>query len=831
MAIAPAAEYAFGLALLAGVLWLGWRLTRALEQRTRELRASEERFRELFEHGVEGVYESQPQGGFVRVNPAMARMFGFAGAEEMARIAPGETVGLYVSPTRRAEFFQLLGANDSVTNFESEVRRRDGKVIWISENVRAVRDPGGRLLYLQGFVSDISARKRAELELRASEVRYRMLFENSPVGIVEINSLETIARLDSLREAGVADLATWMSAHPDEAMEILLRMPIVGMNAAALDLVGARSIEEVRAGLGRIFGPEALALRRHSLLRLWDGRYDVEGETNLLTLDGATRRVFVRWWMPQVAGRPRGEHTQAALIDLTATKSAEAALAAERERLAVTLRAMTESVVTADTAGIVQFINEAAGELTGWPPAAAVGRPLADVCIFSNEKTGRPVAAPIATAVATGAPVDLPARTTLQARGGKVRLVEGRCAPIRDPAGRGVGAVLVVRDITARVRFESEMLRASKLDSVGVLAGGIAHDFNNLLAIIMGNLTLALNDEPTKAAGGRWLKEAERGTVRARELTQQLLTFARGGDPVRTAVLLPDVVREAAEFALHGTPVRCEFDMAEDVRPADADKGQIGQVVQNLVLNAVQAMPAGGVIRLSLRNDSLAAGAVPPLPAGDYVKLSVADAGKGIAPEHLAHIFEPFFTTKEHGTGLGLATVFSVVQKHRGHVVVESSPERGGTTFHLWLPVAHVEPAVVVGSASPFDKLHGRVLFMDDEEPIRLMTGSLLERLGLEATLTSDGGEAVKEYVLARLKGQPFDLVIMDLTVPGGMGGAAAMQEILKIDPRACGIVSSGYSSDPVMANYRAHGFRASVPKPYRMADFTRTLREVLAEK
>jgi CheY-like chemotaxis protein len=317
--------------------------------------------------------------------------------------------------------------------------------------------------------------------------------------------------------------------------------------------------------------------------------------------------------------------------------------------------------------------------------------------------------------------------------------------------------------------------------------------------------------------------------MRARELTQQLLTFARGGEPVRTAVLMPDVVREAAEFALHGAAVRCEFDLAADVWPADADRGQIGQVVQNLVINAVHAMPAGGVVRIGLCNETLAAGVMPPLPAGDYLRLDVADNGNGIAPEHLARIFEPFFTTKEHGSGLGLATVFSVVRKHRGHVTVESSVGRG-TTFRVWLPAAKAEPAEKPALASPLEPLHGRVLFMDDEEPIRRMTLTLLERLGLETTVTADGHEAVQQFALARAGGQAFDVVIMDLTVPGAMGGAEAMREILKLDPNARGIVSSGYSSDPVMANYRAHGFRAMVPKPYRIADFARTLREVLAE-
>jgi two-component system cell cycle sensor histidine kinase/response regulator CckA len=360
-----------------------------------------------------------------------------------------------------------------------------------------------------------------------------------------------------------------------------------------------------------------------------------------------------------------------------------------------------------------------------------------------------------------------------------------------------------------------------------VLAGGIAHDFNNLLSIVMGSISLAMLEARVQEVAGKWLREAERATLRARDLTHQLLTFAKGGEPVRAAVALADVVREAAKFALHGATVRCELDIAPDLRPADADKGQIGQVVQNLVLNAVQAMRGGGTVHLRLKNEILAAGTVATLPPGNYLRLEISDSGPGIAPEHLARIFEPFFTTKEQGSGLGLATVYSVIQKHRGHITVESTLG-SGTTFRIWLPAARVEPVAVAQSASPFEPIRGRVLFMDDEEPIRMMTRALLERLGLEVKLTSDGGEAVREYAAAHAHGQPFDVVIFDLTVPGAMGGADAMREILRINPTAKGIVSSGYSSDPVMANFQAHGFRGSVPKPYRIADFSRTIREVL---
>ncbi len=813
--------------LLVTLGWTGWRLSRELKRRTGEWEASEARFRELFENAIEGVYENPPEGGFRRANPALARILGYASVEELLRVPPQATALIYVSPTRREEFFAALGSADHIANFESEIKRPDGVSVWIKENVRAVRDARGSLLYLQGFVSDVTERKRTETELQESEERFRVLFEHSPIGMLECDYRATMAWLDGLRARGVTDLGAWMAAHPAETDGILRQVDLVGANAAARKLTGAATLAELRGNISRILTDETIAARRDMLAAAWAGRGEAEGEFALRSLEGAMKRVYYRWWVPTIEGQTSLARTQIALVDLTAIRGAQQALAAERERLSVTLSAMTEAVITVDGDGHVRFMNDAAGRLTGWAALQCIAQPLGQICPLQHA-TIPWVTAPAQAAMAGAGPVDLPAQTTLVSREGKSRLVEGQCAPIRDAGGVAIGAVLVMRDVTESSRIEAELIRASKMQSIGVLAGGIAHDFNNLLSIVMGNITLALLDAPTEATGGRWLREAERGALRARDLTQQLLTFAKGGDPVRTAAKLSDIVREAAEFALHGAAVKCEIEVAPDLRAADVDKGQIGQVVQNLVMNAVQAMPEGGVVRLDLRNETLAAGAVPTLPAGEYVRFEVADCGVGIAPQHILHIFEPFFTTKEHGSGLGLATVYSIIQKHRGHIAVESTPGNG-TLFRIRLPATRVDPPKPATPLNEGEPLRGRVLFMDDEEPIRIMTKALLERLGLEVVLTEEGGEAVRNYALARMNGKPFDLVIMDLTVPGAVGGAEAMREILKIDPKARGIVSSGYSSDPVMANFRDHGFRGMVPKPYRIADFARTIREVLS--
>jgi PAS domain S-box-containing protein len=710
---------------------------------------------------------------------------------------------------------------------EFRMRCKDGNYKWILSRGMALFDQAGKPQRLVGSHSDIDERKRAEESLRASEERYRVLFENSPVAIIEYDLRGLQAWLDELKAGGADDFDAYADAHPGVFDDVLPGAVLAGVNRETLHLVGASSRAEALAALPRIVTADMGRVRRSLCRALWQGQGAVEGEMRINALDGTSRRVFYRWWVPVLGGRPSFAWTQVVLVDMTGIKRTEEALAAERERLAVTLRAMAEGVITTDTEGKVLFVNNAAGELTGWPEQGAIGRALEDVCVLRHEKTRMPVAAPAQTAIASRGIFDLPPNTVLIDRQGAPRVIEGRCAPIHDLHGRAIGAVLVLRDVTERARLEGEILRASKLESVGILAGGIAHDFNNLLTVVMGNITLATLDSQAMASAGRWLQDAERGVMRARDLTQQLLTFARGGEPIRSAVHLPEVVREAAQFALHGSKVGCDFAIEDRLWSAEVDKGQIGQVVQNLVINAMQAMPGGGMMHIEMRNQRLGAMSVAQLAEGNYLCITISDTGEGIRPEHLARIFDPYFTTKKSGSGLGLATVYSIVRKHQGHIEVESEPGRG-TRFRFWLPASPEARPEAAEVAHVHTGHTGRVLFMDDEEPIRDMADALLRRLGLEVSCVADGGEAVKAYAEAMTSGEHYDLVIMDLTVPGGMGGKEAMAELLKIDPKVRGIVSSGYSSDPVMANYRAHGFSGMVAKPYRLTDLAKTIRAVI---
>ena len=415
---------------------------------------------------------------------------------------------------------------------------------------------------------------------------------------------------------------------------------------------------------------------------------------------------------------------------------------------------------------------------------------------------------------------------------GKVRTRDGRWLDVEVSSSAIMEGVVVagsrdiMRDITERKRMEEELLKIQKMESLGVLAGGIAHDFNNLLTAILGNVSLAMLDaEPSGQVYGR-LMEAERASMRARDLTYQLLTFSKGGAPVKKTISLSGPVREAAGFALRGSSARCRLLLADGLYPVEADEGQISQVINNLVINADQAMPGGGVVTLIGENVVVGPDSPLPLVPGDYVKVSVADEGIGIPHGHHEKIFDPYFTTKQKGSGLGLATSYSIVKRHGGYITVESELGKG-STFHVYLPssaqalvpVEQKEGATVAGG--------GRVLVMDDEEMVREVAGSILRKIGYEVEYAQDGNEALEQYAKAKSGGKPFIAVIMDLTIPGGMGGRETITKLREIDPAARAIVSSGYSNDPVMAAFRDYGFSGVVSKPYTVQKLGEVVREI----
>ena len=804
-----------------------------------ELRATEARLREVedrWELAVRalnvGIFEKNYVTGESFVSDRWKGMLGFApdelpsdAGEWQARIHPDDLSRVL------SQLHAHLGGESGFYRVEYRMLCKDGQYKWIVARGRAFFDKTGKPLRLIGAHTDISERKNAEAAMRASEARYRELFERTPVAILEEDFLEVGAWLRRCNVHTPEELASLIERKPETLVEGYRLIKLRAANRHAIAYLAAASLGE-QLPRANINPPDSvLQAFNNELVAILQSQDETTADVNYTDAHGRAHHQTVRW---SVARQEDGDLDLArvlvVLVDITEIRGAEDALAAERERLRVTLRAMAECLLTTDTDGMVQFMNEAAERLTGWTAGAAIGRGVEQVCVLRHEKTRANVTMPVARAISEHRVVDFPLHSTLVNRQGVHCVVDGRCAPMHDLNGRAIGAVVVFRDVTERARLEAELLRSSKLESVGILAGGIAHDFNNILTVVMGNVTLAMLDSGVMAVAGRWLGEAERGVLRARDLTQQLLTFAKGGEPVRKTVQLPEIVREVTEFALHGSKVRSEFVFDPDLWAADVDKGQIGQVVQNLAINAVQAMPEGGLITIAIHNEQVLPESARPLQVGKYLRLEISDTGMGIRAEHLQRIFDPYFTTKQSGSGLGLATVYSIVRRHQGHIDVESALGQG-TTFYIWLPAVLTTAPVEVDEPVEMASMSGRVLFMDDEDTICTVAKVLLERLGFTPVTVPDGATAVAAYEEARQKGEPFKLVIMDLTVPGGMGGMEAMGKLLKLDPRVRAIVSSGYSSDPVLSSYRAHGFRGMVPKPYKLTDLSRTIRAVLEEK
>jgi PAS domain S-box-containing protein len=389
-------------------------------------------------------------------------------------------------------------------------------------------------------------------------------------------------------------------------------------------------------------------------------------------------------------------------------------------------------------------------------------------------------------------------------------------------------SVGTIKDITEHKKLEAELQKSQRLESLGILAGGIAHDFNNILTAISGNTSLAKMYAKPGLEVYDLLTEIEKAAIRAKNLTKQLLIFSKGGALVKKTIQITRLIKETAGFTLSGSNVKCNFDIPDDLWAIEADEDQITHVINNLIINAKQAMPEGGVIDIKAKNITLQSEQITPLSEGKYIKVSVKDHGIGIPEDHIIKIFDPYFTTKQEGSGLGLATTYSIIKKHDGHITAES--ELGtGTTFHIYLPASDkIAPTRDITESHAAVRGIGNILVMDDDETVRLVIGRMLTQCGYEADFAEEGTKAIELYKKAKKSGKPFDVVIIDLIIPGGMGGKDAIKKLLEVDPDIKAIVSSGYSDDPIMSNFKTYGFRYALAKPYEMAELREALYKVI---
>ncbi|MEO8326602.1 MAG: PAS domain S-box protein [Nitrospirota bacterium] len=519
-----------------------------------------------------------------------------------------------------------------------------------------------------------------------------------------------------------------------------------------------------------------------------------------------------------------------AVVDVTERERLAVAHEEQKALMEVVVGGVMDAIVTTDEDQRIMVFNKAAEKMFRCPASSAIGQSI-DRFIperfqaahhlhyrqFGQDAVGnRQMGAARDVMVRRADGAEFPAEVTIS----KVEVTGwGKGNPL---------FTLVLRDITDRCRQQEEQQRIGKLNSLSVLAGGLAHDFNNLLSTILGNVFLAklhtvTKDDPLTHN----LAQAEEACLRGKELTQQFLTFAKGGAPVKTSIPLGDLLRKNTIFALSGSPIRCEFDIPEDLWPLDADPGQLLQVFQGITINARQAMPQGGHFMVKVGNVALKDHSVMPSPTlipGNYLKISFEDQGTGIEDHQLGNIFDPYYTTKPEASGLGLAAAHSIIQQHHGHISVTSTVGIG-TTVTVYVPSAYSTP----GSGQPgipaiTKKSRGRVLVMDDEQSICRMLEDALTYFGYEVVTVQDGQAAIDQVSRSLASGEKFEVVILDLTVPGAMGGKDAIPHLRRADPHIKAIVTSGYFGDPIMGDFQRYGFQAMLVKPFKIFELATVL-------
>ena len=466
--------------------------------------------------------------------------------------------------------------------------------------------------------------------------------------------------------------------------------------------------------------------------------------------------------------------------------------------------------------------------MTGWKLEEAKGKSIFEIFKIYNSLTKEKVKNPTKEVFETGNVVRLANHTILVSKNQDIFHIEDSAAPIKEKTGNIIGAILVFRDVTEKIQRERELLKAEKIQSLGILAGGIAHDFNNLLTSLYGYISLAKQFLTKDNRIYKYIDRAEKSLERTKDLTGQLLTFSKGGEPVLENVNIKVLIKEIVKFNLRGSSSKPHFNIDENLLNIEADKGQFGQVLSNLTINAVQAMDNGGNIYVKAENCE---NPLPDLP-GKYVKITFKDEGCGIERDIIDKIFDPYFTTKDSGSGLGLATVYSIIKRHDGKIFVES--EKGkGSEFIIYLPALKRGERRENKNTSSDEQeniIHKgyKILVMDDEEYIREMVKDMLEALGHTVYTAIDGDEAIQKYENALEKREKFDLVILDLTIQGGKGGKDTIQHLIVIDPDINAIVASGYSEDIVMTNYKKFGFKGRLVKPFLMDNIKNEILKVM---
>ncbi len=770
-----------------------------LKQMEQELRQSEQKYKDLFKYAPAGIFEVDfRHKRFTSVNDAICHLLGYS-RQELLEINPFDILDEQGKTTFQARINQWLTGKKPDRNVEYKLKTKDGHEIFVVLNVSFTVDENGDPIGAVVIGHDITERKRME------EALYEMAL------IAQQQADELNAIISSIAEGVIIyDISGNIIRINDFASKVF-EYTDTDFNSA-----GKKQLLKVS-----MYKPDGklYKTKESPLYRALHGD-TVINEEIIITRKNSEEKTLLAGTFAPICSNNNILGVVFTFTDITERKrKADEILASERELLQVTLNSLKEGVVAADRQQQIIFINEAAANLTGYFPIEAIGKPLSKILYICNDLSSEPVV--------FGASQKEFQNLILVTRDLKEIPVALNSSPIKTPDGANIGMVTVFQDISEKRKIDRELLKADKLESLGILAGGIAHDFNNILAAILSNIQLAMLKIKKHEDIQIYLSNTVETARKASELTRQLLTFSRGGAPVKKDTSLIELIKDTAEFVLRGSKTKVKFAIPDDLWTASVDEGQISQVIHNLVLNAKQAMLRGGIIHIVAEN--IIVGDNLHFNPGKYVRITIKDQGTGIPKEYLSKIFDPFFTTKKEGNGLGLAISYSITTRHNGYIEVES--QKGtGTSFFIYLPATEMA-AVLQTESVKKTAVSGsgyKILLMDDERKILEATGEMLKYFGYRVVMTTDGIEAITAYKQAINTEEPFDAVIMDLTVPGGMGGQEVIAYLRDINPKIKAIVSSGYANDPILADYERYGFTGKVSKPYKIDELIVVLHEVI---
>lgn len=754
------------------------------------LRLSQERLSRAQQIAHIGDWEWEIATNKVHWSDELYRIYGY----EPREIAPD--YGLVINamhPKSKDEFFCAVDAalkGEKPFELDYTFFRKDGSGAILHTIGKVIYDRSGNPERMVGTVQDITEQKRAEETVRESEEKCRNIFDKANDGIL-IANVSTRKFFEANRT--ICDMLGYSRE------EI--------MNLSISDIHPAEDMLRVMAEFQMQMRGEKAVAEDLPVVRKDGSVFYADIGTTTISLGGELYAIGI-------------------FRDITERKKMEEALRKSHEFIESVLDTVDEAFIIIDTDYRIILANRAFSAQTGIPIQEIIGKHCYTISHRSDRlcyEMGEDCA--VRHCFEKGEP-----HTCIHKHhsgDGGLIYAETKSYPLKDAAGNVQSCIEVIKNITDKHLLEEQLLRTQKLEAVGLLASGIAHDFNNLLQSLLGSISLAKMFSDKGGKSHQVLEEAEDALIQATNLTKQLLTFSKGGEPLKRLVSLPPILRDSVKFALSGSRSNAVFEIVDDLWHVEADEGQISQVIHNIVLNARDAMPEGGTVSVETRNMVVDDKSGVSLASGKYVLIAIKDSGMGIPAQDIPRIFDPYFTTKERGSGLGLATSYSIVKRHGGVVDVQSTPG-AGSTFFIYLPASGDRAPDETVRTTSIEKGTGRILVMDDEEIIRTVVGRMLRSLGYEVAFAENGDQATIKYAAAMNSDFPFDAVILDLTVRGGMGGREAISRLRAIDPHIRAVVSSGYSEGSILSDYSRYGFKAVLPKPYNIETLGKTLKTLM---